>query len=544
MVSHPNEILPNMTFKQFLVLALMVLGLITFQSCKTELPKSGNAQFVNPFIGTGGHGHTFPGATRPFGMVQLSPDTRLEGWDGCSGYHNTDSIVYGFSHTHLSGTGVGDYCDILLKPCVGAVNWNNGYKSSPDSGYASYFNKQTEIAEAGFYSMELEEGIKVELTTTERAGFHRYTFENVENAHVIIDLEHRDKLLDANLEFVNDSTVQGFRRSKSWAEDQHVFFYAVFNKKFDASLVVEEYNISPDTTMKLATRGALKFDLNEGEELLVKVGISAVDLEGAKKNLEAEISGWDFDRVRTESNQAWNKELAKIDVEGAEDDKVIFYSALYHTMIAPNLFSDVDGRYRKMLRKDSVQQKTRIGQLPEGENQYTVFSLWDTYRAAHPLYTIVDEKRTNEYIRTFLRQYKDGGQLPVWELSGYYTGCMIGYHSVPVIADAYVKGITDWDVNLALEAMQHSATASDLGLPSLIKKGFIPTGDEPESVSKTLEYAYDDWCIAQFAKGLDESEIYEEYISRAQNYKNLYNPKNGFLQGRRNGGTGHLYQKN
>jgi predicted alpha-1,2-mannosidase len=469
-------------------------------------------------------------------MVQLSPDTRLEGWDGCSGYHYTDSIVYGFSHTHLSGTGVGDYCDILLKPCISEVFMNNGYKSSPDSGYASRFNKGSEVAEAGYYAMNLEEGIKVELTSTERAGFHRYTFENADNAHVILDLEHRDMLLDANLEFVNETTVQGFRRSKSWAEDQYVYFYAEFSKPFEASLVVSHFDRSPQESIDIATKSALKFDLQDGEQLLVKVGISSVNLGGAKKNLEAEIPDWEFESVRRKSKNIWHKELSKINVEGKEQDKVIFYSALYHSMIAPNIFSDVDGRYRKMVRKDSIQHESGIGQLKEDENHYTIFSLWDTYRATHPLYTIIDEKRTNEFIRTFLRQYQDGGQLPVWELSSNYTGCMIGYHSVPVISDAYVKGIVDWDANLALEAMQHSATSPHLGLPSLIEKGFIPTGDEPESVSKTLEYAYDDWCIAQVAKGLNKPRIYSEYIGRAQNYKNLFNAQNGFLQGRTNGG--------
>ncbi len=519
------------------LLLIAVTSLPLLQSCDSNKNKSGNAQYVNPFIGTGGHGHTFPGATRPFGMVQLSPDTRIEGWDGCSGYHYTDSVVYGFSHTHLSGTGVGDYCDILLKPCNGDVHYDNGYKTSPDSGYASYFNKQTEVAEAGYYSMELAEGIKVELTSTERAGFHRYIFKDAKKAHVILDLEHRDKLLDYSTDPIDGTTIRGMRRSQSWAENQVVFFEIQFSKPIDSivALIQGKSIFEPDSFHEPKTM-AFYFNLKDGDELLVKVGISAVDVEGASANLKSEIPHWDFDLIRQESKHAWDNELAKIQVEGDETDKVIFYSALYHTMVAPNLFSDVDGRYRKMVRKDSIQNESEIGQLAEGENQYTVFSLWDTYRATHPLYTIIDEKRSNEFIRTFLRQYKDGGQLPVWELSGNYTGCMIGYHSVPVITDAYAKGIRDWDADLALKAMQHSATLPHLGLPSYIQNGFINTGDEPESVSKTLEYAYDDWCIAQMAKSMNNVALYEEYIGRAQNYKNLYNAKNGFLQGRANGG--------
>lgn len=520
---------------QVLACTIILGGLVV--GCGDSNQKKGPAEYVNPFIGTGGHGHTFPGATRPFGMVQLSPDTRLEGWDGCSGYHYTDSIVYGFSHTHLSGTGVADYCDILLKPCIGKIHFENGFNTSPDSGYSSYFNKKTEVAEAGYYSMELEEGIKVELTSTERVGLHRYSFENSENAHVILDLEHRDMLLDADIEMVNDSTIRGFRRSKSWAEDQIVFFEAEFSRPFSEwTLQSAKIIVAPNDTISSRTKSCLKFDLKDGEQLLVKVGISAVDAEGASKNLQTEIPHWNFDQVRKESKAAWNKELSKIEVEGKTEDKVIFYSALYHTMIAPNLFSDVDGRYRKMHPKDSVSQANPIGQLPDGEKHYTIFSLWDTYRATHPLYTIIDEKRTNEFIRTFLRQYEDGGQLPVWELAGNYTGCMIGYHSIPVIADAYLKGINDWDAELALNAMQHSATLPHLGLPSYMKYGFIPTGDEPESVSKTLEYAYDDWCIAQMAKAMNKTDVYSNYIERAQCYKNIFNEKNGFLQGRTNGG--------
>lgn len=518
-------------------LCALLLGLVFINSCKKIKKAEGHTQYVDPFIGTGGHGHTFPGATRPFGMVQLSPDTRLEGWDGCSGYHYTDTVVYGFSHTHLSGTGVGDYCDILLKPCVGEIQFENGYKTDPAHGYASHFSKETEVAEPGYYSMELEEGIMVELTATERTGMHRYTFNNSENAHIILDLTHRDKLLGSKLEIVNDSTVRGMRRSSSWAEDQHVFFHMEFSRPFiEYEVVKDSLPTAPLMTEELPTKASFKFSMNDGEELLVRIGISAVDLNGAANNLHSELAHWDFDSVRVEARAAWDVELSKITVKGKNDDKTIFYTALYHTMIAPNLYSDVDGRYRKMLRSDTIPQHNPIGQLEEGENHYTIFSLWDTYRAAHPLYTIIDEKRSNEFIRTFLRQYKDGGQLPVWELAANYTGCMIGYHSVSVIADAYLKGINDWDSDLALEAMQHAAKMPHLGLPSLQEKGFIPTGDEPESVSKTLEYAYDDWCIAMMANSMTEPAVYKEFIGRAQNYKNMYNAKNGFLQGRTNGG--------
>jgi predicted alpha-1,2-mannosidase len=519
-----------------LVLTLISGLLLGLAGCTDSVETSSPANFVNPFIGTGGHGHTFPGATRPFGMVQLSPDTRLEGWDGCSGYHYTDSIVYGFSHTHLSGTGVADYCDILLKPCNGTAYFNNGYQTYVDSGYCSFFSKNSEIAEAGFYSVELDEGIKVELTTTERAGFHRYVFEDATNAHVMLDLSHRDKPLDIKFEPIDEFTVQGMRRSQSWADDQFVFFYIQFSKpisEIETKLEVFDFLEGGEP---FPSKSRLSFDLDDGDTLLIKVGISAVDVSGAKSNLETEIPTWDFDEIRLESKQAWNQELSKIAVEGDEQDKTIFYSALYHTMIAPNLFSDVDGRYRKMIRKDTLKRASGIGQLRERENQYTIFSLWDTYRATHPLYTIIDQDRTNQFIQTFLRQYQDGGQLPVWELAGNYTGCMIGYHSVPVITDAYMKGINDWDASLAMEAMQHSATLPHLGLPPYIQKGFISTGDEPESVSKTLEYAYDDWCIAKMADKLGKSEVASQYYQRSQSYKNLFNQNNGFLQGRTNGG--------
>jgi predicted alpha-1,2-mannosidase len=436
----------------------------------------------------------------------------------------------------LSGTGVADYCDILLKPCNRNAYFNNGYQTSVDSGYCSLFSKNSEIAEAGFYSVELDEGITVELTATERAGFHRYVFEDATNAHVMLDLSHRDKPLDIKFDPIDEFTVQGMRRSQSWAEDQVVFYFIQFSKpiaEIETKLDVFDFQEGNQT---FPAKNLLSFDLENGDTLLVKVGISAVDIAGAKTNLLTEIPAWDFDAVREESKEIWNQELSKIEVEGSDENKTIFYSALYHTMIAPNLFSDVDGRYRKMVRKDSLKRASEIGQLNESEKQYTIFSLWDTYRATHPLYTIIDQKRTNHFVQTFLRQYKDGGQLPVWELAGNYTGCMIGYHSVPVIVDAYVKGINNWDTDLALEAMQHSATLPHLGLPSYMQKGFIPTGDEPESVSKTLEYAYDDWCIATMADKLGKAEVAVQYYQRSQSYKNLFNQNNGFLQGRTNGG--------
>lgn len=534
---------PNfLPVQKYQYLWVLLLILVTSSCEQDNNPSEANdlASLVNPFIGTGGHGHTFPGASHPFGMVQLSPDTRLEGWDGCSGYHYTDSIVYGFSHTHLSGTGVPDYCDILLKPCIGPVLTDNGYKTSPKEGYASFFSKQTEQAAPGFYSMHLNEGIAVELTTTPRTGLHKYTFEKADNAHIVLDLKHRDQVLDAALEIVDDHTVRGFRRSKAWAEDQHVYFYAVFSEPFSKHKTYEEaIPVSAGTTLTLSTKAHFQFDLQAGESVMVKVGISAVDLAGAQKNLEKELPDWDFDAVKQAARDAWNKELSKIQVAGEQqEEKTIFYSALYHTMLAPNLFSDVDGRFRKALPKNEELRKNRepIGQLDAGQDQYTIFSLWDTYRATHPLYTIIDEKRTNAFINTFLRQYTDGGQLPVWELACNYTGCMIGYHSVSVIADAHTKGIRDYDVNLALEAMQHSAEMGNLGLSSLVRDGFIAAEDEPESVSKTLEYAYDDWCIAKLAKELGNDSVFKRYSERAQYYKNLFNKENQFLMGRSNGG--------
>jgi predicted alpha-1,2-mannosidase len=463
--------------------------------------------YVNPFIGTGGHGHTFPGAIVPFGMVQLSPDTRLTGWDGCSGYHYSDSEIYGFSHTHLSGTGISDYGDILLLPSV-----NDGL---PEGRRAARFQHRNETASPGYYSVRLDDGnILVELTATARVGMHRYTFPRTEAANIFLDLTHRDKVLDARFLFINGTTIVGWRRSQAWAKDQVVYFALEFSQPFSGFV-------------GKGPKAYFRFDASEGKPLLVKVGISAVDTDGALKNLRTELNHWDFDKVRTDAKAAWNAELNKINVNGGTDAQLTnFYTALYHAMTAPNLFMDVDGRYRG---RDFKTHEAK------DFSTYTVFSLWDTFRAAHPLYTIIDQKRTRDFIKTFLAQYEQGGRLPVWELAANETDTMIGYHAVSVIADAAMKGIDGFDLRQAFEAMKHSAELKHYGLGPYIKSGLISMEDERESVSKVLEYAYDDWCIAQVAKKLGETADYERYITRAQSYKNVFDRVTGFMRPRSNG---------
>ena len=467
--------------------------------------------YVNPFIGTGGHGHTYPGATMPFGMMQLSPDTRLDGWDGCSGYHYSDSYIYGFSHTHLSGTGVSDYGDILLMP-TNEVNLHNG--ADGKKGYRAHFSHDNEIAEPGYYKVHLDStNIDVELTVSKRSGMHKYRFPSSENQVVILDLEHRDELLDFKIDQQSKHIISGYRHSNAWATNQKLFYHI----ELSHIAVGIDYNHKNSIA-------AIRIGNPNNEPVYIKIGISAVDEEGARKNLESEIGDKTFEEVKQESQDAWEAQLNKIVVESTNDDyKTNFYTALYHTMIAPNLYQDVDGRYRGM--------DLNIHQTTDFE-YYTVFSLWDTYRAAHPLYTIIEKERTNDFINTFLAKYDEGGIMPIWDLSACYTGCMIGYHAVPVIADAYLKGIKNYDTEKALEAMKHSATRDKLGLKSYKQFGFIPVEEESESVSKTLEYAYDDWTIAQMAKVMNKTKDYKTYTERAQYYKNVFDPETQFMRGR------------
>lgn len=505
-------------------LIISLVFILTEINGQSILQSKDPASMVNPFIGTDAHGHTFPGAASPFGMVQLSPDTRLTGWDGCSGYHYSDSVIYGFSHTHLSGTGVSDYGDILLMPVVGKPVLKNTL-------YSSVFRKKNEFAAPGYYKVFLEKpGVLAELTASPRAGFHRYTFPASKQSNIIIDLEHRDPVIESHIEFVGNNEIWGLRRSSAWAEDQYVFFVMRFSKPFKNKGVQADNKIIPIkgriTNKKI--KAWVSFQTKKDEEILVKVGISSVSIEGAMQNLEAEIPHWNFDLLRKQSYDAWNHELSKIRIKGGTNDQqVVFYSALYHTMLAPNLFSDVDGLYRST--------PASIHKAKDYDN-YTVFSLWDTYRTLHPLLTIIDKKRTAHFIKSFLSRYEHGGLLPVWDLAGNETFCMIGYHSVPVILDAWVKGVRNFDVELAFKAMKNSAMQNHFGLQTYRESGHIAADMEHESVSKTLEYAYDDWCIAQMAKELGKEEDFQTFIKRAQSYKNIFDPQTGFMRPRINGG--------
>ncbi len=514
------------------ITGLFLIIVLAFTACQEKTKKQefvkqelnfGLTKYVNPFIGTGGHGHTYPGAAYPFGMMQLSPDTRLSGWDGCGGYHYSDSIVYGFSHTHLSGTGCTDYGDLLLMPTTGNLHMDNG-AIDPAKGYCSKFSHDHEKASAGYYSVLLDDyNIQVELTTNKRSGIHKYTFNEESKAHVILDLVHRDKVLSSDIEIIDEHTIKGHRRSKEWAGDQHFYFYIQFSEPF----VNHGFENDGEMTEGKKEEGtALKaffdFDTKAGDIILAKVGMSAVSTDGAKKNLEAEVGAMTFDEAVNSVTKAWENELGKIVVKGgSEDDKQIFYTALYHSYLNPNLFTDVDGQYRGMDLK--VHQA-------QDHQAYTVFSLWDTFRATHPLFTITQQQRTLDFIKTFIKMYEQGGRLPVWELCANETDCMIGYHSIPVIADAYMKGLRDFDAEKALEAMISSAGEDHFGLKHYKKFGYIPASHESESVSKTLEYAYDDWCIAVMAKEMGKEDVYDEFIERAQYWKNLYDESTRFMR--------------
>jgi predicted alpha-1,2-mannosidase len=484
--------------------------LLVLLSLRLPAQEADYTPYVKPMVGTGGHGHTFPGAVVPFGMVQLSPDTRNDGsWDGCSGYHYSDSLIYGFSHTHLSGTGCSDYGDILLMPTLKKPAWDR-------AAYPARFSHKGEKASAGYYSVKFsDDPVLAELTTTARVGFHKYTFLREGSASVFLDLTHRDKLLEGEIKRVDEKTIEVFRRSEAWAKNQYCYARIECSKPFRLDKNAD------------GIRAFLGFAVKKGEAVMFKVALSQVDYEGAKKNMQAELPHWDFVKVRQEAREAWNRELSKIEVKTKNIAYLQnFYTALYHCMIHPSLSSDVDLRYR------GNDLKVHTGK----RDHYTVFSLWDTFRALHPLFTIIEQKRSGDFIQTFLDIYKESGMLPVWELSGNETYCMIGYHSASVIADALVKGIGDYDTLAVLEALVSSSTAGRAAISKYATKGYLAADDEPESVSKTLEYAYDDWCIAQVARAAKKQDVYLRYMKRAGSWANVFDKQTGFMRPRYNGG--------
>lgn len=504
-------------------------------SCKTtqnvENPSS-VTNFVDPFIGTADHGHTYPGATLPFGMVQLSPDNGTQGWDWCSGYNYIDSVIVGFSHTHLSGTGIGDLCDILVMPATKPVNLKKEIASRDDYDYKSAFAHENEIASPGYYSVFLDDaGVKAELTTTLRCGFHKYTFPAGNESKIILDLGFAinwDAPTDTRIEVLDETTVAGHRLSTGWAKDQRVFFAMKFSKPFSSEEIFSDTSTTENGTVIMKSAASFNFETSEGEEIMVKVGISSADQDGAVRAL-GEIQGWDFERVKTDAQQAWEKELSVISVTSDNDQlKTVFYTALYHSQVAPVLFSDANGKYK------GVDGEVHTA---EGYTKYGVFSLWDTFRAENPLFTITQGDRVNDMIQSLMAHYREYGLLPVWSLLGNETNTMTGYHAVPVIVDAYLKGYRGFDGEEAFEAMKKSAMQDIRATNFLREYNYIPYDKAGQSVTRTLEYTYDDWCIAQMAKALNKQEDYEYFMKRAQNYRNVFDASTGFMRARLSDGS-------
>lgn len=506
---------------------ILVIITIVISSCSEN--KKDYTEMVNVFIGTEGDGNTFPGATVPFGSVQLSPDTGLEGPAKYGSYKYNQNTIIGFSHTHLNGVGEPEYRDILMMPTVGEVKLTPGDEKDTSTGYRSKFDHKNENASPGYYSVLLDDyNVKVELTSTLRVGFHKYTFPETDKSHIILDLAFPyDDAEELIIKKVSDTEIEGLRRSHGWAYDQYVYFVAQFSKPFSSvELMLDDIlQEGQDEIKGKNVKAVINYQTAQREEIMVKVGISAVSFNGARKNMETEIPDWNFKAIVKKSKDAWNKELSKIEIEGGtKDQQTFFYTSMYHACMSPDIYMDVDGKYRGIDRK--------VHQGEEGFINYTVFSLWDTFRALHPLFTIIDQKRTNDFIKSLLQKYDDGGRLPMWALAGNYTDDMLGYHAVPVIADAYVKGIRGYDVEKAYKAVKHSAELEKLGLKYYKKIGYLPYDRQAESVSKTLEYSYDDWCISQMAKEMGSKEEYKWYHQRAHFYKNVFDKTSGFMRGK------------
>ncbi len=514
---------------QFLLLSLTILIVSGCNSSNRQTTDSRLIDFVDPFIGTGAHGHVFPGATTPFGMVQLSPNNGVSGWDWCSGYHSSSNQLAGFSHMHLSGTGIGDLADILITPTTKPVLSDTSANGRNFiTHYFSKYSHEDEKASPGYYSVKLDNGIKAELTASARTGFHQYTTET-KNLSLIIDLGaaiNWDRATDTYIKQVSETRITGYRKSAGWAKEQWVFFAIDFNNPITSFNVIKSGQILDKDELKdKQTQAVMQFSNLDNKPLKVKVGLSSASIDGALKSLEKEIPHWNFDKVRTEAEDLWEKELSKIKVTTQDTTRQkIFDTSFYHSMLAPYLHSDLNNEYKGL-----------NGEVNKAETftRYTVFSLWDTFRANHPLFTITQPDKVNDFIHSFMAIFREGGLLPVWELVGNETNCMIGYHAIPVIADAWKKGlIKDFTGKELLDAMVKSAMQDAEGLKELRNYGYIPSDKVNESVSKGLEYAYDDWCIAEMAKAIGDEETYNTFIKRAEYYKKYYDASTGFMRGK------------
>ncbi|WP_121811251.1 GH92 family glycosyl hydrolase [Mucilaginibacter kameinonensis] len=525
--------------KNILVVPAIVLALSAFGQTEKL------TNYVDPFIGTGAAhgslgGNTYPGATVPFGMVQLSPDTRAEpNWETGSGYSYNDNYIAGFSHTHLSGTGAPDLYDILFMPYLGEVKTRAGDPGHPSSGYGSRFSHKEETAKAGIYQVKLRDwNINVELTATAHSGFHRYTFPGgTKDAKVVVDLDHsmpkgvfNCRIIAAQLHAIGDQAVSGFRVISGWAKLRKIYFYAEFNRKIKKTDLFDGGDQYIDQSLLNGTdlRAVLHFDDVAGSRLLTKIGISTVSVENARQNLMAEIPGWDFEGTVSKADAIWESELNKLRVEGESEKKKRFYTALYHAFIQPNNYADVNGDYTAI--DYTVHKATR--------GFYSTFSLWDTFRAAHPLYTLVQPERTAAFVSSMLSQYRDYGYLPIWQLWGQENYCMIGNHAIPVLVDAAMKGLPGINAMQVYDAVKASSLRDHPGSPFrlLNKYGYVPENRQSQSVSLTLEIAFDDWCVARLAKKLGKEEDYLFFSGRSKYYRNLFDPGPGFFRARNDHG--------
>ena len=508
---------------------LMSAFVALFISCAPQEETRRLTSYVNPFMGTEGPGNTYPGATVPFGMVQLSPDIGKHGWDRIAGYFYPDTIITGFSHTHLSGTGAGDLYDILVTP----VN-SRDVERIPENGYRPYsrFSHDNEHAEPGYYKVFLNDpGINAELSATKRTGIHRYTFPEDENSGFIIDLGYAlnwDAPVKTHLKVLDDKTVVGFRYSTGWAADQRVYFAARFSKPFErTSLFLDNETLDGSEVTGVNTKIDIRFPTNENEEVMIKVGLSSANIEGAMKAIETEAPHWDFEKFRRDASDMWETELQKIIIETANETwKKTFYTTLYQSMLAPTLYSDANGNY-----------KGADGEYhtADGYDKYDTFSLWDTFRAAHPLYTIMHPGRVPDMVRSMMSHYRETGLLPVWSMWGNETDMMIGYHAVPVIVDAWFKGLLyGFDIEEVFEATKSNAMSNHPPIRKYREYGYVPLSFDHEnwSVSKTVEYAYNDWCIAIFAQSLGKTDDYEYFMERSAYWRNHFDPETGFLRPR------------